>query len=160
MRLESDLEHWNPHSPRLQRLFPELSLFHEDRQREYAWRKAARRVHWAWGLIGCVLIGLGVWLLIEALEKVAPGLQQYDPGLSPAVPVGAGLMVAPLLLARVFYRRVQKCLSRELIKYGYPVCMECGYDLRGQTQPRCPECGAPFNAELLKCQNEGASYDL
>ena len=26
-------------------------------------------------------------------------------------------------------------------------CAECGYVLLGLTQPRCPECGAPFNME-------------
>ncbi len=24
------------------------------------------------------------------------------------------------------------------------VCDKCGYDLRGQIEPRCPECGEPF----------------
>ena len=24
------------------------------------------------------------------------------------------------------------------------VCDSCGYDLRGQIEPRCPECGEPF----------------
>ncbi len=24
------------------------------------------------------------------------------------------------------------------------VCDKCGYDLRGQLEPRCPECGEPF----------------
>lgn len=25
------------------------------------------------------------------------------------------------------------------------ICKGCGYDLRGQTEPRCPECGTPFD---------------
>ncbi len=25
-------------------------------------------------------------------------------------------------------------------------CLECGYDLRGLTEPRCPECGTPFRS--------------
>ncbi len=24
-------------------------------------------------------------------------------------------------------------------------CLECGYDLRGTVEPRCPECGIPFD---------------
>ena len=28
------------------------------------------------------------------------------------------------------------------------VCVRCGYDLRGLPEPRCPECGTPF--EQLK----------
>lgn len=27
------------------------------------------------------------------------------------------------------------------------LCRNCGYDLRGQTEPRCPECGTPFDAD-------------
>jgi hypothetical protein len=28
-------------------------------------------------------------------------------------------------------------------------CVHCGYDLRGQTDPRCPECGRSFDPTLL-----------
>ena len=26
-------------------------------------------------------------------------------------------------------------------------CARCGYDLQGLTEPRCPECGTPFDPE-------------
>ena len=28
------------------------------------------------------------------------------------------------------------------------LCLSCGYNLKGLTRPRCPECGAPFPKEL------------
>lgn len=28
-------------------------------------------------------------------------------------------------------------------------CRECGYDLRGLSEPRCPECGSPFTSPHL-----------
>jgi hypothetical protein len=31
-------------------------------------------------------------------------------------------------------------------------CKQCGYDLRGQSEPRCPECGTTFNAAALRIQ--------
>lgn len=31
---------------------------------------------------------------------------------------------------------------------GY--CQECGYNLKGLTEARCPECGTPFDETLLK----------
>jgi hypothetical protein len=30
------------------------------------------------------------------------------------------------------------------------VCLSCGYDIRGQLEARCPECGTAFAPELLK----------
>ena len=32
-------------------------------------------------------------------------------------------------------------------KLGF--CVECGYNLRGSTEPRCPECGARFEKTKL-----------
>lgn len=34
---------------------------------------------------------------------------------------------------------------------SYPAgqCQRCGYHLRGLTEPRCPECGTPFDPTLL-----------
>lgn len=29
------------------------------------------------------------------------------------------------------------------------VCKKCGYNLRGLRDPRCPECGTPFDPNLL-----------
>jgi len=29
-------------------------------------------------------------------------------------------------------------------------CRKCGYALRGLPEPRCPECGTPFDAALMK----------
>ncbi len=30
------------------------------------------------------------------------------------------------------------------------VCTKCGYDLRGLPEPRCPECGTPFDPKRLR----------
>jgi len=37
------------------------------------------------------------------------------------------------------------------------VCVRCGYQLRALTEPRCPECGTPFDAASLKSQQPDAS---
>ena len=38
-------------------------------------------------------------------------------------------------------------------------CRECGYDLQGQVEARCPECGAEFDlAELAAHQADGSEY--
>ena len=33
---------------------------------------------------------------------------------------------------------------------GRPKCSKCSYDLRGQRETRCPECGTEFDKDLLK----------
>ncbi len=38
---------------------------------------------------------------------------------------------------------IQQSLRRQLVARGVPICIACGYDLRGQIEPRCPECGTP-----------------
>jgi hypothetical protein len=43
-------------------------------------------------------------------------------------------------------QRICRCLRDQLRAAGIPVCMECGYDLRGDDSGmRCPECGSPFD---------------
>lgn len=37
--------------------------------------------------------------------------------------------------------RAQRRLRKYLSDHGVAICLECGYDLRGQVEPRCPECG-------------------
>jgi len=53
--------------------------------------------------------------------------------------------VVPLHLIPLMYARYRKWMRVFLRQYlndnGMPVCQGCGYDLRGQVQPRCPECG-------------------
>jgi len=60
---------------------------------------------------------------------------------------------AILLLVYSFRRRIQHSLRQQLIARGTPICLHCGYDLRGQTEPRCPECGTAFDSSLIKPAN-------
>ena len=39
-------------------------------------------------------------------------------------------------------RSVRRTLRRHLNSIGVPVCMCCGYNLRGAVSTNCPECGA------------------
>lgn len=65
----------------------------------------------------------------------------------PAVIAGAisgfgFLTLIQLALLPVLRRQARK----ELNRWGVPVCIRCGYDLRGNDSPRCPECGKAVSA--------------
>ncbi|GMU82898.1 MAG: hypothetical protein AMXMBFR47_27690 [Planctomycetota bacterium] len=69
-----------------------------------------------------------------------------------AIPNGmvVALAIVPILagIAFLFHQRFilgggvfRRRLREQLVASGVPLCLECGYDLRGQLEPRCPECG-------------------
>jgi hypothetical protein len=72
-------------------------------------------------------------------------------GVGLAVPLALFLLaVWPLptiaiggtILALASWRDAKAGRRQTRILLGY--CAECGYDLRATTDPRCPECGTPF----------------
>ncbi len=62
----------------------------------------------------------------------------------------------PLLASLIWLCRslIQRRLRVQLVAKGVPICIRCGYDLRGQHVPRCYECGTPFDETLLRASNE------
>lgn len=54
-----------------------------------------------------------------------------------------GLNILPIAGLIVFYHRriLPKEVRRELVRRGVPVCIGCGYCLRGSSASTCPECG-------------------
>lgn len=63
---------------------------------------------------------------------------------------GASVAVVFLTLKYILYRPYVRYLRWYLQNNGVAICLQCGYDLRGQTEPRCPECGLAFDASLLE----------
>lgn len=54
----------------------------------------------------------------------------------------------------VFRRPLRRYLRNVLVEKGVPICLPCGYDLRGLPEPRCPECGEPFDRALLEASTD------
>ncbi len=50
---------------------------------------------------------------------------------------------------RVHRKQMQRTIRQKINEFGRRVCMECGYRLKGITEPRCPECGQPFSFSEL-----------
>jgi hypothetical protein len=131
---------------------PELSLFESDEQRKAALseigKEAGNPVTASyWLSVGMVVIS--VWLIGWGVELLWTRLQL---GLVPLWLVRLVVMAAAfaLVLTWVHRRGAAGELRTKLLQFGVPVCMKCGYSLRGLSLAigRCPECGAGFDERV------------
>ncbi len=133
----------------LSKVFPEVGRFVDAVDMQTAWKECNRRVLIR-SRFRLILIGV-VGLSIPAGFFLSPIVGRLGIPASIA-PLLAGTLLgvffAPIL--NWWYRRpIQRCLREELVDRGIPICLECGYDIQGQIEPRCPECGTPFDPKLL-----------
>ena len=95
------------------------------------------------GVITWILVVVFVCRTLAAPLGVPPWVAQV--AIQPV-----GMLVGFYWLFNFGLRRpFQRALREALQRKGVPICLKCGYDLRGQTEPRCPECGTPFDADLI-----------
>ncbi len=124
---------------------PELDLF-PPQERGRALKRASNSWQHTLSLVPIQL------LIIFAAERLVQILRTTLP-LPPWV---AYVLVALMMVGLVTWAvslttgRIRRELRQQLIDAGFAICGPCGYDLRGLTEPRCPECGAPFDERLLK----------
>jgi hypothetical protein len=76
--------------------------------------------------------------------QTVSGFALYFPHWSMLVVFG----LFPLVRVRSWFRR------RRLAKSGR--CVRCGYELCGLSEPRCPECGTPFERRAPKREDAGS----
>jgi hypothetical protein len=97
----------------------------------------------------CILLGAG----IHQLSKMVPEPNSIWTGL----PYGFAVLVLLAVPATVliyaeylllFRREIRGTLREHLSGDAARPCAKCGYDLRGQVERRCPECGTPMPARL------------
>ncbi|MBI1826198.1 MAG: hypothetical protein HYR83_07405 [Planctomycetes bacterium] len=41
-------------------------------------------------------------------------------------------------------------MRKELLNCGIPVCIKCGYCLRGNDSDKCPECGREIETDIRR----------
>lgn len=145
------------HNPVALWLWPELKHFDSPRERDKAMWVAVRPfVLW-------MILGYIVWMLpwfLLTYDKYLLAYLWVRTGVTKLGCVAGPLVVATLKILYIFSylvlahalmkQRIYLSLRRQLRDRGIPLCMGCGYDLRGQIEPRCPECGRPIEAELVK----------
>lgn len=145
--------------PRPNSRFPELDRFNDvfDQQEvlNQAWKSPPIRAMqqrcaiFAW----CVTAYLNFELLASSASTLV---------LILANAVTFSLMFGIYHGVPLYGSRLRKFLRETLRSRGVPICADCGYDLRGQSSQRCPECGGfmkpmiAASASPTLTQTEGA----
>ena len=95
---------------------------------------------WRFWLTALVLSGL----YMTATALVIWTMQRFgSPDWVRHVAAGCCWVVISGVVWRLFRHRTRHHLRERLVQLGVPICIPCGYDLRGSTD-RCPECGTTF----------------
>lgn len=144
------------HVPKDNRRFPELNYFDNPQDRVealvQATKSALRR-----GAAGRKLCFHGLAVAAVVLIAIYLPVQQSVP--LPPWAVVLLLSTLSYIVLETFFRgqyvdAVRKDLRVRLLRLGAPICVKCGYDLRGQVEARCPACGSAFDATLLRNDRE------
>jgi hypothetical protein len=127
----------------------ELDLFPTPEARREAELRLPLPVRWIVNVAMCagVFIGLlAVWDVFphSAFGRLRP-VAKWIFALLASLTGGLVTLALTVLSRR---RRARQCRIL-LCEAGIPVCLHCGYDLRGQTEARCPECGRAFERPKL-----------
>lgn len=135
------------------RRFPELARFPTDKQAENALDRATEdggMQRSDWQLAAAFVIGIAVitGVFVYFTMRIGP---QWRVPLKIGEWIYAVVMACAtfVLLVHIYRRQIRRSLREQLCDIGVPICVPCGYDLRGLDEPRCPECGRPFDPNLL-----------
>lgn len=133
----------------------ELKRFPDEESRKAAVKQVNREVALSWLYLGTLIV-LAI-PLVELSGAITRALAPFMPAIVPGFQRLLSYLFYGLLMGGAVYgyfwlrrHRARRILRAHLIKRGVPICLHCGYDLRGQTDPRCPECGRPFDPTLLR----------
>jgi hypothetical protein len=134
--------------------YPEVALFKSPKEAAQAFARSPWSHKWVWLVV--IASGAGPLLLGRLPEAVPPFL-----GV-PKRLIFTVYCISTFLLALLWnvtiwglwfvfvHKPIRRHLRGCLVAQGIPICVECGYDVRGQLEPRCPECGTAFEERLLQ----------
>jgi hypothetical protein len=142
------------------RLFPEIKRFDSPKSAKAAMKLAWRVVvvrprFWVFVAFYVICVPIGLALTLRSF-----GTPPFIPPAMYGGLIGGGVGGTYAAVFHWLFRSpIRRRLREELVKQGVPICIPCGYDLRGQSEPRCPECGAAFDASLLKREDLGVDQE-
>lgn len=129
------IEHW------AWRWFPELERVDRgDRWR--LWRAAytpilRRPTYW----LIAVATQIGAqWALVAPTSRLARTHGFYRPWMQWLLPLVVAALACYVIIWLMRWR-ITRNLREELNRRSLPTCMNCGYNLTGNTSGTCPECG-------------------
>jgi len=130
-----------------QRRLPELRLLTNDDERREVWRAA----HFWPDVLNAHVLLIASAAIVFFSPMICPSFESFLAGLQTRLRAplnlilnGAGLIGmcgVSLLFTRLLRRPLTRALRIQLWAHALPVCMRCGYSLRGRATPHCPECG-------------------
>jgi hypothetical protein len=128
----------------------EIELFPTKKARMDALKAVEARLRWHWARLLLYVLLVCAFILPPALLDCAwPGRVLPRGPMTIVVCTIVAVTFASLTTHVLFRKRRAREFRKLLRAQGIPICIHCGYDLRGQTDPRCPECGRAFDAALL-----------
>lgn len=123
-------------------LFPELKYYASEEERKLAMKAALSRCVntyiWYWILFACIFV-----LMLQAQRIITAYYGSHF--LTPALVGGVYAFIGSSTGVWISRHRIRTYLRKDLWESGHLVCVGCGYDLRGQLDARCPECGNEFD---------------
>jgi len=122
------------------RYFPEIKHLSATREQVEILQEAFRARRY-----GLYLVALfcGYALFIHFIVRPSLG-----PTWGKIVQVG-GVIPVVVLSVTLAKKAIESRLRYLLVERGVPVCLSCGYLLKGLPEPRCSECGRPFDPRTL-----------
>jgi len=119
----------------------DLAHFDTDEDRRNAFRAAVNRMYhsiWYW-----VFLVAG---LVSVLNVKVIAMSLFEFPLGTVGVIFGGMAVVTVLYGGIWLwrRAIRRSLRQQLLARGIPVCLRCGYCLRGAPSTRCPECGSLF----------------
>ncbi|NOX59372.1 MAG: hypothetical protein GXP29_11015 [Planctomycetes bacterium] len=134
------------------RQFPELALIEDLDKRNEVVSEASRHLVLPQFIIGLLQNMVIIFFVFNRLA-VLDGKYYYLPSI--VCITFLARLFAPLPFA-IRGKKFRRTLRERINEFGAPICLECGYQLKGLAKPRCPECGNSFRP----FENEDINSDL
>jgi hypothetical protein len=133
---------------------PELEHFETDEQRQEAFQDIGSEAGTpvSFGFWFAIFILVGAVITARALAKWVLAHVYWPEPVEEALSWLVILLTFGFVLRWLHRSGVRRELREKLLTQGVPVCMQCGYLLRGLplSSSRCPECGGPFDDRVIE----------